>query len=734
MSTRSLGTLTIDLVAKIGGFQQGMDQAARISDKRMREIQRAATATGKVIGASLLAGGTALAYGVIRNTIEAEKQFAQLEAALKSTHHIAGLTSGELAKMADRFQSLTAFEDDAIIGSQALLLTFTKIGREVFPEAIQSILDLSTALGKDLQSSTTLVGKALNDPIAGLTALSKAGVQFSDDQKKVIKEMVETNHIADAQRLVLKELETQFGGSAEAARNTLGGAFEALQNAAGNLLEGDSGSEGIVGLKKEINALTDTLNDPDVQRGFQDMIGWMAKLAQFSAEAITAVTGLYRAFSDSKAPNDQKSYDGLLQRRLELQNKIAAGGRLPASEDPLANALGITNSDAVAKAKKELAQIDALIKKHRFDQIAAGIQFIDPPPAGWVANRKTETATGGGSSGTSAAEKAARELEQAMKDQADAAAAFRQQTEDLAASLGGPLAQAELEAIRREDQLVDLARRGQIGQDELATALGYVEAERQKTIASIQSQLTPQQKVLAGLQEELKLLGMTAEQQAVYNTLKEAGVTAESAFGKQITETMAQIRAAKAEQAEQDEALREQIGRLDEFRSAFSDNVADVLTGTQSIGDAVDNMAKRITQILSNKLADQFTDWLLGAQGTSNTGWLGSLFGSLSSSGGSGGVSSFSSSSIYKSGTVSKFASGTDFAPGGLALVGEEGPELVNLPRGARVMPADQTARMLGGPQIVQHINVLPGASRETGEQSARAAGREARTALARTG
>lgn len=46
--------------------------------------------------------------------------------------------------------------------------------------------------------------------------------------------------------------------------------------------------------------------------------------------------------------------------------------------------------------------------------------------------------------------------------------------------------------------------------------------------------------------------------------------------------------------------------------------------------------------------------------------------------------------------TVPGFAVGTNFAPGGLALVGERGPDLVNLPRGSQVTPANDTARMLG--------------------------------------
>ena len=59
--------------------------------------------------------------------------------------------------------------------------------------------------------------------------------------------------------------------------------------------------------------------------------------------------------------------------------------------------------------------------------------------------------------------------------------------------------------------------------------------------------------------------------------------------------------------------------------------------------------------------------------------------------------------------STNKFAVGTNFAPGGMALVGERGPELVNLPRGSQVVPAAQTSAMLGGRQNVEVFGVLRG-------------------------
>lgn len=62
-----------------------------------------------------------------------------------------------------------------------------------------------------------------------------------------------------------------------------------------------------------------------------------------------------------------------------------------------------------------------------------------------------------------------------------------------------------------------------------------------------------------------------------------------------------------------------------------------------------------------------------------------------------------------KSIAVPKFASGTDFFRGGNAIVGERGPEMVTLPRGSKIHPADETQRMMGGGSTI-NITVQAGA------------------------
>lgn len=207
-----------------------------------REAQQAATRQQRAaaIGAAAFAGATALAVEFGRESITAAKEQAaaeaQLAAAIRSTGGAAGLTAGELKKMAAELQSVTNFGDEATIRAQALLLTFTGIGRETFPRATRSILDVATALDKDLNAAALQVGKALNDPVRGLTALRESGIQFSKAQEDQIKTMVEAGRIADAQAVILAELERQFGGSAEAAREADQGA-QALLNSYGDLQE-----------------------------------------------------------------------------------------------------------------------------------------------------------------------------------------------------------------------------------------------------------------------------------------------------------------------------------------------------------------------------------------------------------------------------------------------------------------------------------------------------------------
>lgn len=169
---------------------------------------------------------------------EQEQNQAKLTAVLASTKGAAGLTADELNRMAGEMSKLNAVDDDAITGAQALLLTFTKISKDIFPETTQTVLNMSAALGQDLKSSSIQLGKALNDPIKGITALSRVGVSFNDTQKKQIQYLQESGDLMGAQKIILAELATEFGGASESIANTTSGRIEAFKIQIGNIQEG----------------------------------------------------------------------------------------------------------------------------------------------------------------------------------------------------------------------------------------------------------------------------------------------------------------------------------------------------------------------------------------------------------------------------------------------------------------------------------------------------------------
>lgn len=192
----------------------------------------AAVGAGQAIGFLKRLGAEAVQLATVQQRAE-----AQVAAAIKSTAEAAGISARELRALASAQQGVTTVGDELILSMQAVLLTFTKISGDVFPRASQVILDMSARLGTDLKSAALQVGKALQDPIQGISSLREAGVQLSKQQQQQIRDFVAMGDVASAQKIILSELEAQFGGAAAAMREDFGGATDALRNTWGDLLE-----------------------------------------------------------------------------------------------------------------------------------------------------------------------------------------------------------------------------------------------------------------------------------------------------------------------------------------------------------------------------------------------------------------------------------------------------------------------------------------------------------------
>lgn len=244
----------------------------------------------KGLAAPLMAGvGAAgvLSFGksALTEYNRAAQADAQVKASIASTRGAAKLSFDELAKQAADLQKVTLFDDDATKSMQSVLLTFTKVKADVFKQAIPLIQDVATKMGGDLNSNAIQVGKALQDPIQGITALRRSGIQFSESQINTIKNLVETNQLAKAQAIILGELKLQVGGSAEAAARAGMGPLQILNNAFGDVKE----SIGEL-LQHGINKLLPAFNWITVK--IQAVVGWMKEHSTFVKALSIGLGGL----------------------------------------------------------------------------------------------------------------------------------------------------------------------------------------------------------------------------------------------------------------------------------------------------------------------------------------------------------------------------------------------------------------------------------------------------------
>ncbi len=203
---------------------------------------------------------TRLFGGMIRQQVEAEQGMARVGAAVRSTGNAAGYTAEQLKAMAEGWEGSLAIDADEIMNQVTTpLLTFTQVSGAVFEEAQLQIMNMSRALGTDLQGAAMQVGKALQDPVEGLAALRRSGVSFSDEQQEVIKSLYETGQAVEAQRMILAELNKEFGGQAAAFAETGGGKLAALKISFDNLGESIGGLllPVIAGLGKVLGPLVD---------------------------------------------------------------------------------------------------------------------------------------------------------------------------------------------------------------------------------------------------------------------------------------------------------------------------------------------------------------------------------------------------------------------------------------------------------------------------------------------
>lgn len=218
-----IGSLRADLSASIAQFQSDMGAAADAVKKFAKEAKAVAKElqeTGEAMSVALTLPIVAFGVEAVKASQEAAQAFNLLQAAMISTGNASGKTADQLDKSADALRAISTFDKDQILkGVTANLLTFGNVQGAVFDRAQLAIVNLASKMGEDLQSATVKVGRALQDPIKGMTALTRLGVSFTDQQKQQIRALVQSGDGMKAQGIILGALEQKFDGAALAMRN-----------------------------------------------------------------------------------------------------------------------------------------------------------------------------------------------------------------------------------------------------------------------------------------------------------------------------------------------------------------------------------------------------------------------------------------------------------------------------------------------------------------------------------
>lgn len=241
MAKGLIGALRVDLSINSAAFRKGAAEAQGAFANLQRSLSAQSVKLGAIgAGMSLAITTPLIAFGraAVQGAAESQAAIAAVDAALTSMGGAAGYTTEQLSAMATGLSANSLYDDDEILTKvTANLLTFGNVSGEAFAGAQQAAIDLSARLGTDLQSSTIMVGKALNDPIAGVTALTRVGVSFSAQQKDQIRAMQSAGDTAGAQSLILAELTRQYGGQAAALRDLPMGQIQGAQIDLGNAME-----------------------------------------------------------------------------------------------------------------------------------------------------------------------------------------------------------------------------------------------------------------------------------------------------------------------------------------------------------------------------------------------------------------------------------------------------------------------------------------------------------------
>lgn len=514
----SLYTLTVDLLLKTGSFERDSGKAARQFEQRMQSMQASARRAGTAIGLAISAGVTAGGAAMVQWT----RQVADLGVEYDKLGKLSGTTS-------EQFQRMAA-------GANSVGMSHEKLA-DIFKDVQDKIGDYVQTGGGALADFFDNIAKRTGvtaEQMRKLSGPDALGLYFKSLERANLSQTELTFYMeaiaSDASALIplLRNNSAgfqQWGNAAQAAGAIIDGktnkATERLRQVT---LEADLAFKGLkVSVAEEIiPALSDfseLLNDPDFRQGFGVIVQGLATVTTKAAEAASMIGNLSVLVAQGFKPVGEKSYDGLIQERMRIEEQIA-GAKDVAARARAGNASwwegGLfqnTNSEANAKSwdkyardrEAELVRIDAALKRRRMKDLADAVVVIDNgqplPESALKPDAVGYRPTGNIDKGTR--EKADAEA----KRRADEIARYRRQAQEAAGAMEGPLAEAMAKHLGNMSEYNSLLAKGNIAQADANVLMAQSALEYSKVAAEVEKALASPESLLVAMDAEVAMLG-----------------------------------------------------------------------------------------------------------------------------------------------------------------------------------------------------------------------------------
>lgn len=575
-----LAKLVVRLEAESARLQKGLDQA----NSRLKGFERRADTWAakvkKTLGGAFVGVGVGLGFaaltGVFRRTIDeadqVDRQMRKLDAIIKSTGQSAGLTADDIDKFSRSLAASTLASTAGVRDAAGVLLTFRSISGETFKETLTLAQDLAATLGTDLKGATLQLGKALEDPATGLTALRRSGVSFTQAEQDLIKSLQESGRAFEAQSLILDKVRQQVGGAGAGEAGGLSGAVDTLSQRWGEFLEAVGNSAALDLAVRSVNSLA------------------------------RAIENLNRLIFTPEPERFNELFEQKIQLEIDLANPRIRGK--PA-------------------LRQQLAEVEAemrALQDRNFERIKAR---RDAEIAAEVENQRRieelRKAAQGGGSGAPGRDKAAE--------------AARKENERFAASLSSLLDDLDPAAAATREYLENVALldrawatgaiSGERYQELLQTLATDVEAlaNAEKQLAADRERATD---LIKGLDPGSSIRDQIFEVQRLRDTFPELS-DALADVELELQSKWDEIGNQAADAAEKTKSVWEQLGPT--FSSAFE----DAIVSGKKFGDVLKGLEQDIIRIITRKAITEPLGNAIGGMfgGSSGDGFLSSIFGNL---------------------------------------------------------------------------------------------------------